>query len=105
MINAAPADLRQAAEILNASSKVTLLCGAGCAQARGDVIALAVKLRAPIVHALRGKEWLEHDNPFDVGMTGLIGFSSGYAAMKECDTCCCSAPTSRTGSSIRKGRG
>jgi len=86
VISAAPSELRQAADILNASSKVTLLCGAGCAQARGDVIALAEKLRAPIVHALRGKEWLEHDNPFDVGMTGLIGFSSGYAAMKECDS-------------------
>ncbi|HEY0334184.1 MAG TPA: ubiquinone-dependent pyruvate dehydrogenase [Stenotrophomonas sp.] len=81
-----PTDLRQLADILNASGKVTMLCGAGCAQARADVLALADKLRAPIVHALRGKEWLEHDNPFDVGMTGLIGFSSGYAAMKECDT-------------------
>jgi len=85
-VQADPAELRRAADILNASAKVTLLCGAGCAQARAEVIALAEKLRAPIVHALRGKEWLEHDNPFDVGMTGLIGFSSGYAAMKECDT-------------------
>ncbi|HYG07123.1 MAG TPA: ubiquinone-dependent pyruvate dehydrogenase [Stenotrophomonas sp.] len=86
VISADPVELRRAADILNSSSKVTLLCGAGCAQARGDVIALAEKLRAPIVHALRGKEWLEHDNPYDVGMTGLIGFASGYAAMKECDT-------------------
>jgi pyruvate dehydrogenase (quinone) len=86
VVQAAPAQLREAADILNAAGKVTLLCGAGCAQAREEVIALAEKLRAPIVHALRGKEWLEHDNPFDVGMTGLIGFSSGYAAMKACDT-------------------
>ena len=49
-------------------------------------IALAGALDAPIIHSLRGKEIVEYDNPFDVGMTGLIGFASGYAAMKECDT-------------------
>jgi thiamine pyrophosphate-dependent acetolactate synthase large subunit-like protein len=43
-------------------------------------------LGAPVVHALRGKQYVEHDNPFDVGMTGLIGFSSGYHAMMSCDT-------------------
>ena len=45
----------------------------------------AGKLRAPIVHAMRGKEFIEYDNPFDVGMTGLLGFSSGYYAMTNCD--------------------
>ncbi len=65
---------------------VTLLCGAGCAGAHEEVIALADALGAPIVHALRGKEHVEWDNPFDVGMTGLIGFSSGYHAMENCDT-------------------
>jgi pyruvate dehydrogenase (quinone) len=50
------------------------------------VVALAAKLKAPIVHALRGKEHIEWDNPYDVGMTGLIGFSSGYHAMEACDT-------------------
>jgi pyruvate dehydrogenase (quinone) len=63
-----------------------MLCGAGCAGAHAEVLALAGKLKAPIVHALRGKEHVEYDNPYDVGMTGFIGFSSGYAAMKECDT-------------------
>ncbi|MBS7810720.1 ubiquinone-dependent pyruvate dehydrogenase [Roseococcus pinisoli] len=72
--------------ILNSSRRITLLCGAGCAEARAEVMELAEILKAPIVHALRGKEVLEHDNPYDVGMTGLIGFSSGYAAMKACDT-------------------
>ena len=65
---------------------MTILCGAGCAGAHDEVVALAAKLRAPIVHALRGKEHIEWDNPFDVGMTGLIGFSSGYHAMLACDT-------------------
>jgi pyruvate dehydrogenase (quinone) len=50
------------------------------------VVALADALAAPVVHALRGKEHLEWDNPFDVGMTGLIGFSSGYHAMLSCET-------------------
>jgi pyruvate dehydrogenase (quinone) len=64
---------------------VTFLCGAGCAGAHDDVIALADALGAPIVHALGGKEHIEWNNAFDVGMTGLIGFSSGYHAMMNCD--------------------
>jgi pyruvate dehydrogenase (quinone) len=74
------------AQLLDAGKRVTLLCGAGCAGAHDAVIELAAKLNAPIVHTLRGKEHVEYDNPFDVGMTGLIGFASGYAAMKACDT-------------------
>ncbi len=79
-------DVDEMAMILNRGNKVTLLCGAGCAGAREEVLRLAGHIKSPIVHALRGKEIMEHDNPFDVGMTGFIGFSSGYAAMKECDT-------------------
>ena len=73
------------ARFLNESSRVTLLCGAGCAGAHDEVVQLASKLKAPVVHALRGKEHIEWDNPFDVGMTGLIGFSSGYYAMLGCE--------------------
>jgi pyruvate dehydrogenase (quinone) len=80
------ADLDRLATLLNGSSRVTLLCGAGCAGAHGEVIALAKTLQSPIVHPLRGKEHIEYDNPFDVGMTGLIGFASGYYAMMNCDT-------------------
>ena len=79
-------ELASLATLLNDSSRVTLFCGAGCAGAHEQVVALASKLQAPIVHTLRGKEFIEHDNPFDVGMTGLIGFASGYKAMKDCDT-------------------
>ncbi|MGY1921686.1 ubiquinone-dependent pyruvate dehydrogenase [Pseudomonas tolaasii] len=79
-------DLQQLTEILQGSEKVTLLCGSGCAGAHDQVVALADTLGAPVVHALRGKEHVEWDNPFDVGMTGLIGFSSGYHAMLDCDT-------------------
>jgi pyruvate dehydrogenase (quinone) len=63
-----------------------MFCGAGCAGAHGEVIKLAKRLKAPIVHAFRGKEYVEYENPYDVGMTGLVGFASGYAAMKSCDT-------------------
>ncbi|AZE60868.1 MULTISPECIES: ubiquinone-dependent pyruvate dehydrogenase [Pseudomonas fluorescens group] len=79
-------DLQRFSEILQDSKKVTLLCGSGCAGAHDQVVALADALGAPVVHALRGKEHVEWDNPFDVGMTGLIGFSSGYHAMLDCDT-------------------
>jgi pyruvate dehydrogenase (quinone) len=73
------------AQMLNQSTKTTILGGAGCAGAHAELIALAGKLQAPIVHAMRGKEFIEYDNPFDVGMTGLLGFSSGYHAMLHCD--------------------
>ena len=79
-------ELDRLASILNASRKVTLLCGAGCAGAHDVVVTLAERLKAPVVHALRGKEHVEHDNPYDVGMTGFIGFASGYLAMKNCET-------------------
>lgn len=79
------AELEQAAEILEGSRKVTILAGAGVAGAHDEVVALADKLAAPIVHAMRGKEHIEYDNPFDVGMTGLLGFASGAKAIDECD--------------------
>lgn len=78
-------ELTTLAQVLNNSKKTTILGGAGCAGAHAELIALAGKLNAPIVHAMRGKEFIEYDNPFDVGMTGLLGFSSGYHAMMNCD--------------------
>jgi pyruvate dehydrogenase (quinone) len=78
-------ELRLAADFLNRAQKVTILGGAGCEGAHTQLMALAEKLKAPIVHAMRGKEFIEYDNPYDVGMTGLLGFSSGYHAMMNCD--------------------
>jgi pyruvate dehydrogenase (quinone) len=80
-----PASLSALAELLNGASRVTVLCGAGCAAAHDQLLALGEKLKSPMVHALKGKEYVEWDNPYDVGMTGLIGFSSGYYAMNDCD--------------------
>jgi pyruvate dehydrogenase (quinone) len=81
----AEADLEGLATTLNGEERVTLLCGSGCAGAHDELLAIADRLKAPVVHALRGKEHVEWDNPYDVGMTGLIGFSSGYYAMLDCD--------------------
>jgi len=78
-------DLDRLAQLLNESNRVTLLCGAGCAGAHAELLKLGETLKAPMVHALRGKEYVEYDNPYDVGMTGLIGFASGYHAMTGCD--------------------
>jgi pyruvate dehydrogenase (quinone) len=78
-------ELNRLAELLNESSRVTLLCGSGCAGAHAELLKLAESLSSPVVHALRGKEYVEYDNPYDVGMTGLVGFSSGYYAMLGCD--------------------
>ena len=79
------ADLASLATMLNGAGKVTILAGRGCRTAHAELVRLAALLQAPIVHALGGKEFVEYDNPYDVGMTGLIGFSSGYDAMMGCD--------------------
>ncbi|MFZ3485110.1 ubiquinone-dependent pyruvate dehydrogenase [Sphingomonas sp. 3-13AW] len=78
--------LQRLATLLNDAKRVTILAGRGCRTAHSQLLALAQRLQAPIVHALGGKEFVEYDNPYDVGMTGLIGFSSGYEAMMACDT-------------------
>jgi pyruvate dehydrogenase (quinone) len=81
-----PTELQKLADLLNGSTNITMMCGSGCAGAHDEVIKLAETLKAPVVHALRGKEHIEWDNPYSVGMTGLIGFSSGYHAMLNADT-------------------
>src|SRR5271166_1058963 len=85
VVTPSPKDLDQLAAILNGDGKVTILCGSGCRGAHEELLALGERLKAPMVHALRGKEHVEWDNPNDVGMTGLIGFASGYYAMESCD--------------------
>ena len=85
VVTPARADLDRLAGLLNGKSRVTILCGSGCHGAHDQLLALGDRLKAPMVHALRGKEHVEWENPYDVGMTGLIGFSSGYYAMLDCD--------------------
>ncbi|KOC92783.1 ubiquinone-dependent pyruvate dehydrogenase [Winslowiella iniecta] len=79
-------EMAKLVETLNQAKNITLMCGSGCAGAHQEVVQLAAILKAPVVHALRGKEHIEYDNPYSVGMTGLIGFSSGYHAMMNADT-------------------
>jgi len=94
--------LTAAADVLNQSSRVTIMAGAGCAGTHGELVKIAAALKAPVVHALRGKEFVEYDNPYDVGMTGLIGFSSGYRAMEHCDALLMLGTDFRTARSTQK---
>lgn len=79
-------ELEKLAAILNEGKKITVFCGSGCKGAHSELMQLCKTLQAPMVHALRAKEWVEFDNPYDVGMTGFVGFSSGYYTMEACDT-------------------
>jgi pyruvate dehydrogenase (quinone) len=85
VVTPAPANLDRLAALLNGKGRVTVLCGSGCHGAHDQLLTLGERLKAPMVHALRGKEHVEWENPYDVGMTGLIGFASGYYAMLDCD--------------------
>lgn len=78
-------ELQALVEEISKAKKITLYCGSGCQGAREEVIALAEKLKAPVGYAWRGKEWIEPDNPFEVGMTGLLGFGGAHSAMASCD--------------------
>ncbi|ANS74226.1 pyruvate dehydrogenase [Paenibacillus yonginensis] len=78
-------EIGKLASYLNKGKKITLLCGAGCRGAHDKLMELCSRLQAPMVVALRGKEYLEYENPYYVGLTGLIGYSSGYHAMMDCD--------------------
>jgi len=79
-------DLDQMARLLQAGSNVTIYAGSGCLGAHDQVVELASRLKAPVAHTSRGKDALEYDNPYNVGLTGVIGMESGYRAILECDT-------------------
>ncbi|GAA1122930.1 MULTISPECIES: pyruvate dehydrogenase [Streptomyces violaceusniger group] len=79
------AEIDRFARMVNEAERVTLFCGRGCAGAHEEVMAFAELLKAPVGHALRGKEWIQYDNPYDVGMSGLLGYGAAYEATHECD--------------------
>ncbi len=81
----ADADLDQLAAMINDAENVTIFGGEGCRYAHDEVVELASKLKAPVGYSFRGKQWLEHDNPFAVGMTGLLGYGGAYQAMHDAD--------------------
>ena len=78
-------DVRQLADILNRAKKVAIFAGAGVEGAHDEVIELADVLKAPIGHTLRGKHFIQYDNPFDVGMTGLLGYGAAAEGMNDAD--------------------
>jgi pyruvate dehydrogenase (quinone) len=78
-------ELQQFAEMINASRRTTIFCGIGCRHAHDEVVALAEKIKAPVGYSFRGKMYVQHNNPNEVGMTGLLGLPSAYHAMQECD--------------------
>lgn len=71
--------------MIDAADRVTLFCGSGTAGAHAEVMQFAERIKAPVGHALRGKEWIQYDNPYDVGMSGLLGYGAAYEATHECD--------------------
>ena len=79
-------EIAEIAKILNAGKKVTIYAGSGCEDALNEILAVAEHLKAPIAHTSRGKSFLEHDNPYNVGMTGILGNEAGYKAVLDCDT-------------------
>src|SRR6266436_3055199 len=85
VIRPSDADLDAIATILNKSEAITIYAGAGCAGAHDEVVATAARLKAPMAHTSRGKDFLEYDNPYNVGMTGIIGGGAGYHAILDCE--------------------
>ncbi|MFB7245783.1 ubiquinone-dependent pyruvate dehydrogenase [Streptomyces populi] len=79
------AEIEKLVAMIDEAEKVTLFCGSGTAGAHAEVMEFAEKIKSPIGHALRGKEWIQYDNPFDVGMSGLLGYGAAYEATHECD--------------------
>ncbi len=86
VIRPSEVDLDQMADLLHAGSNITIYAGSGCAGAHDEVVELAARLKAPIAHTSRGKDALEYSNPYNIGMTGVIGMESGYRAVLNCDT-------------------
>jgi pyruvate dehydrogenase (quinone) len=85
LIRPSDADLDEIADILNKSKVITIYAGAGCAGAHDEVVDTAARLKAPMAHTSRGKDFVEYDNPYNVGMTGMIGGPAGYHAILDCD--------------------
>jgi pyruvate dehydrogenase (quinone) len=85
LIRPAEADLDEIAALLNESEAITIYAGAGCEGGHDAVVATAARLKAPMAHTSRGKDFLEYDNPYNVGMTGILGQPAGYHAVLDCD--------------------
>jgi pyruvate dehydrogenase (quinone) len=85
VLRPANGDLEKLAGMIRDARSVAIFGGDGCRDARDEVIALAAKLKAPVGYTFRGKQWLEHDNPYATGMTGLLGYGGTYKAIHEAE--------------------
>jgi pyruvate dehydrogenase (quinone) len=79
------AEVGKLARMIDEADRVTLFCGSGTAGAHAEVMEFAERIKSPVGHALRGKEWIQYNNPYDVGMSGLLGYGAAYEATHECD--------------------
>ncbi|MEU7023984.1 pyruvate dehydrogenase [Streptomyces sp. NPDC046203] len=79
------AEIDALVRMIDSADRVTLFCGSGTAGAHEEVMKFAERVKAPVGHALRGKEWIQYDNPYDVGMSGLLGYGAAYEATHGCD--------------------
>ncbi|OEJ61478.1 pyruvate dehydrogenase [Streptomyces agglomeratus] len=79
------AELEKLTRMIDEAKRVTLFCGSGTAGAHAQVMQFAERVKSPVGHALRGKQWIQYDNPYDVGMSGLLGYGAAYEATHECD--------------------
>ncbi|MEU2231948.1 MULTISPECIES: pyruvate dehydrogenase [Streptomyces] len=79
------AEIDALVRMIDEADRVTLFCGSGTAGAHAEVMQFAERIKSPVGHALRGKEWIQYDNPYDVGMSGLLGYGAAYEATHECD--------------------
>lgn len=86
MIHPSDAELDRIAKVLNGGARIAIYGGSGCHEAHDEIVALADRLKAPVAHTSRAKDFIEHDNPFNVGMTGVLGTAAGYHALMACDT-------------------
>ncbi|MFJ7995611.1 pyruvate dehydrogenase [Streptomyces sp. NPDC096310] len=79
------AEIEKLVRLIDEADRVTLFCGSGTAGAHAQVMEFAERIKSPVGHALRGKEWIQYDNPYDVGMSGLLGYGAAYEATHGCD--------------------
>ncbi|MCD2463637.1 MULTISPECIES: pyruvate dehydrogenase [unclassified Streptomyces] len=79
------AEIDALVRMIDEADRVTLFCGSGTAGAHAEVMQFAERIKSPVGHALRGKEWIQYDNPYDVGMSGLLGYGAAYEATHACD--------------------
>ncbi|MBT2508880.1 pyruvate dehydrogenase [Streptomyces sp. ISL-98] len=84
-VRPADTEIDKLVRLIDDADRITLFCGSGTAGAHAEVMQFAERVKSPVGHALRGKQWIQYANPYDVGMSGLLGYGAAYEATHECD--------------------